>query len=208
MGVVGPHHVGQFGGTVEHAHEGAAVVRLVVDPRRESCSPDVQGEIDAADEGPGVDHQTGLRLLIAGPLPPALEDLRLVPMAHHRVGEEIVRPRWMMERGLETDPGAAGTGDRPDGRRDARPSMLFATDRPERELCRGRETSRRRQRHLAAEGLAQHVGERIGELRQEVGPGMRTVVLLRQGPVRGPEVGGDVDDELRPEVQKIPGDLP
>lgn len=125
-----------------------------------------------------------------------------MPVAQHRIGEEVVGTRWMMRGGLEPDTGPARAGHGEERRRD--PGVL---EGPKRQLCRGRKAPRSGERLPPLERLSRDIGQRIRELRQQLRRRVRSIEALGQRLVRGPEVGRDVDDELAG-GQELPRHLP
>ncbi len=127
---------------------------------------------------------------MAGPLPPALQNLGLVAVTHDRVGKQVVGPGRVMRRWPGLDSRATRAGDGKQCRRDASLGQW-----PERQLGGGGKAAGCGQGALALERGAHHVGQGIAEPTDELRLGMLAVEFAIQREITDAEVGGQVHDQ-------------
>ncbi len=125
-------------------------------------------------------------------------------VAHHRVGEQVVRPRWMMRGGSGVNPRATRTGHPEDGRRRGE---LRACERVERQIRGRREAPGRRDAGGAPERLAQHIGQSIAKTVHQRRGRMGTVMALMEAAILNPEIRGEIDDQAGPRFPHIRHDV-
>ena len=158
----------------------------------------VQREIDAPHERPRVGHEPHRGVGPADPLPPALQNLGLVPVSQHRVGEEVVRPH---RDGASSACGCTPAPLEPvTAKRDGVTSSRPARADTARAAPRWRSSPVPRWPGAAELG-SDDVGQPVAEPAHQRGRRMRAVVLLVQRQILNPEVGREIHDQSGPGVE-------